>query len=131
MLGTYTGEKLQLDFRSRLFRHVQRLSLAYPRCARHDRLALPDPVRRAVIQWIAVHGMTPFLTAGLTLAGMVYVTARIDRQLALVALAIVPVLVVLTWASRKRLRPGWREAKDLESSAMSVVQEALGASCAS
>jgi len=29
LLQTYTGEKLAQDFRSRLFRHVQRLSLSY------------------------------------------------------------------------------------------------------
>ena len=29
LLTTYTGEKLTIDFRSHLFRHVQRLSLAY------------------------------------------------------------------------------------------------------
>src|SRR5215208_3231105 len=29
LLRTYTGEKLVLGFRARLFRHVQRLSLAY------------------------------------------------------------------------------------------------------
>ena len=127
VLGTYTGEKLQLEFRSRLFRHVQRLSLAY-----HDSRGTTDAVYRIQydapsIQWVAVYGITPFVTAGFTLVGMIYVTARIDYVLALVALAIVPVLFALTWASRKRLRPGWREQKNLESSAMSVVQEALGA----
>src|SRR5438067_1267835 len=29
LLRTFTGEKLVLDFRGQLFRHVQRLSLAY------------------------------------------------------------------------------------------------------
>src|SRR5262245_52420894 len=29
LLGTYTGERILLDFRARIFRHVQRLSLAY------------------------------------------------------------------------------------------------------
>src|SRR5262249_51535978 len=29
MLGAYTGEKLVLEFRAKLFRHVQRLSLSY------------------------------------------------------------------------------------------------------
>jgi ATP-binding cassette subfamily B protein len=29
VLSTYTGERLVLDFRTQLFRHVQRLSLAH------------------------------------------------------------------------------------------------------
>jgi ATP-binding cassette subfamily B protein len=45
--------------------------------------------------------------------------------LALVALAICPLLLLFTWASRQRLRAGWKEAKNLESDALSVVQEVL------
>jgi ATP-binding cassette subfamily B protein len=125
MLGTYAGERLQLGFRGVLFRHVQRLSFAF-----HDRRGTADSVYRIQydapsIQWVAVHGVTPFLTAALTLAGMIYVTARIDWVLALVALAICPLLLLFTWASRQRLRAGWKEAKNLESDALSVVQEVL------
>jgi len=40
LLQLYTGEKLVLDFRSRLFRHVQRLSLLY-----HDTTATGDSPR--------------------------------------------------------------------------------------
>jgi ATP-binding cassette subfamily B protein len=125
VLGAYAGEKLMLDFRSRLFRHVQSLSLTY-----HDAKGTADSTYRiqydaASIKYIAIYGVAPFVTAGFTVAGMIYVTARLDRQLALVALGVVPVLFALTSASRRRLRGGWRETKNIESSAMSVVQEVL------
>lgn len=125
VLSTYTGEKLVLGFRTRLFRHVQRLSLAY-----HDAKGTADSTYRIqydapAIQWIAVYGVTPFVSATVTLAAMVYVTARIDWQLAVVALAVSPVLFVLTRAYRRRLRVGWRETKEIESAALSVVQEVL------
>ena len=58
---------------------------------------------------------------------MIYVTVRLDWQLALVALTISPVLFLLTHSYSQRLRSQWIEAKQLESSALSVVQEALGA----
>jgi ATP-binding cassette subfamily B protein len=127
ILSAYTGEKLQLEFRSRMFRHIQRLSLAY-----HDSKGSTDATYRIQydapsIQYIAVYGITPFLTAGVTLVGMVAVTASIDWQLAVIALAITPILFGLTWASRTTLRPGWRRTKKLDSSAMSIVQEALAA----
>jgi ATP-binding cassette subfamily B protein len=77
------------------------------------------------IQWIAVTGLIPALQALFMLVGIAYVTALIDWQLAVVALAIVPVLFVVTNAYRRRLRHGWRTAKELESSALSVVQEVL------
>ena len=126
LLQTYTGEKLVLGFRSQLFRHVQRLSLSY-----HDTKGTTDSTYRiqydAPSQWLLISGVMPFVTSGCTIAGVIYVTARIDWQLALVALAVSPVLFLLTMASRHRLRSRWHEVKELQSSAMSVVQEVLAA----
>jgi len=67
------------------------------------------------------------VSSAVTVAAMLYVMARIDWQLMLVALAVCPFIVGLTLAYRRRVRPGWRDAKALESSALSVVQEVLGA----
>jgi ATP-binding cassette subfamily B protein len=125
VLGTYVGERLVLRFRARLFRHVQRLSLAF-----HDTRGTADSIYRIqydapAVQWIAIYGVTPFVSAALTLAGMIVVTARVDWRIAAVALTIAPVLFMLTWISRRLLRTGWRDAKLLESSALSVVQEVL------
>jgi ATP-binding cassette subfamily B protein len=127
VLTTYTGEKLLLQFRSRLFRHAERLSLTY-----HDSRGTADSTYRiqydaTAIQNIAVTGLIPFFTATVTVAGMIYVTARIDWQLALVALAVAPILFVAMRIYRKRLRAQWHDAKRLESSALSVVQESLEA----
>jgi ATP-binding cassette subfamily B protein len=127
VLATYTGEKLLLGFRSRLFRHAERLSLAY-----HDSRGTADSTYRiqydaTAIQTIAVAGLIPFFTATVTVAGMIYVTARIDRQLAVVSLAVAPVLFLAMRVYRKRLRAQWHDAKRLESSALSVVQESLEA----
>ncbi len=72
-----------------------------------------------------MYGITPFLTAGLTLVGMIVITASIDVELAFVALAVVPILFALTLFSRRTLRRGWKETKKLESTALSVVQEVL------
>ncbi len=127
LLRTFTGEKLVLEFRAQLFRHVQRLSLAYA-----DSKGTADSTYRIqydapAIQSIAIDGVIPFITAGLTIAGMIYVTARIDWELALIALAVTPILFLLTRFYRKRLRQQSREVKRLESSAVSVVQEVLSA----
>jgi ATP-binding cassette subfamily B protein len=127
LLRTYTGEKLVLGFRAQLFRHIQRLSLSYS-----DLKGTADSTYRIqydapAIQSIAIDGIIPFITASFTLAGMIYVTARIDWQLALVALAVSPVLFLVSQAYRRRLRGRSREVKKLESSALSVVQEVLAA----
>ena len=127
LLRTYTGERLVLGFRSLIFRHAQRLSLSY-----HDSKGTADSTYRIqydapAMQQIAVDGFIPLATAGITLVAMIIVTARMDWQLALVALAISPILVGLIRVYRQRLRNQSREVRRLETSALSVVQEVLTA----
>ena len=127
LLQAYVKEKLVQNFRARLFRHVQRLSLAY-----HDARGTSDSTYRiqhdaTAIQYVLIESVIPFISATVTLVGMIYVMTRIDWQLALIALAISPGLVVTGRIFRRRLRRHSREAKKLESSTMSIVQEVLGA----
>lgn len=127
LLGTFTGEKMVLEFRAQLFRHVQRLSLSY-----HDSKGTTDSTYRIqydapAIQWIVINGFIPLITSVFTFVGMAYVTMRLDWQLAVVALGVSPILFLLTQVYSQRLRHQWTEAKNLESSALSVVQEVLGA----
>src|SRR5579863_5876728 len=125
LLNAYTGEKLLLGFRARLFRHVQRLSVSY-----HDMKGTADSIYRVQydatsIQYVSVDGIIPIFTSIFTVAAMLYVTIRIDWRLALVAVAISPFLYTLSHIYRPRLRERSREVKRLESSALSVMQEVL------
>src|SRR5206468_2030447 len=52
---------------------------------------------------------------------------RISPRLALVALAVSPILILLARIYNGPLRNRWRDAKKLESSAMAVLQEVLSA----
>jgi ATP-binding cassette subfamily B protein len=127
LLRTYTGEKLILSFRSELFRHIQRLSLSY-----HDIKGVSDSTYRilwdtAAISYIAIDGVIPFINASLTLISMFYITFCIDKNLALIALAVSPFLFVLTRSYRRTLRIKSRKTKKLQSDAFSVVQEVLAA----
>jgi ATP-binding cassette subfamily B protein len=127
VLQTYVGEKLVLSFRAQLFSHAQRLSLMY-----HDSRGTTDSAYRIQydapsLKWIVADSLPSLATAVVTLFGMVYVTFRIDWQLGLVALAVSPFLFLSAWAYGRRLRTRWREIYQLDSSALSVVQEALAA----
>lgn len=124
---TYMSEKVILDFRTQLFRQSHRLSLSY-----HDLRGTSDAVYRVQydapsLQYIAIDGVIPLAVSAFALVGMIYVTAQISVLLALVALAISPVLFSVSQVHRQRLRRGWREVKRFETSALSVVQEVLGA----
>src|SRR5881397_3224699 len=126
-MQAYVGERLVLSFRTQLVQQAQRLSLSY-----HDSKGAADSLYRiqqdaAVIDKIMVEGIIPFITAAITLGTMIVVTARLDWQLALVALAVSPPLFVLSRLFRPRMRRQHRHIKKLESSALAVVQETLGA----
>ena len=125
-LQTYTGEKLVWDFRAELLNHVQRLPLAF-----HDRYGATDSVYRIqhdapAIQYVAIQGIIPLISAIFMLIGMIYVTARIDLLLAVIALTITPMLFFLSLGSSRLVRKRSREVKELDTSAMSVIQEVLG-----
>ena len=127
LLRTYTGEKLTLDFRSRLFRQVQRLSLSF-----HDMIGTSDSIYRiqydtSALRYVAIDGITPFITSGFTLISMLYITFRLDWQLALVAMGVSPILFIIASIYRRQLKQRYKEVKKLESNAFSVVQEALTA----
>jgi ATP-binding cassette subfamily B protein len=121
----YVGEKMVLGLRARLFRHAQRLSLLY-----HDSRGTTDSAYRIQydapsIQWILVEIIPSLITAVFTLVGMIYITFRIDWLLALVALAVSPFLLLSAWIYSQRLRHRWRTVYQLDSSALSVVEEVL------
>src|SRR5947207_7283528 len=127
LLRAWVQERLVLDFRARLFHHVQRISLAYP-----DTRGTADSTYRIqrdaqAVQHVLTDGLIPFSSATVTFVAMIYVMARIDWSLALIALAISPGPVLIARVFRRRMRRQWREVRKLESSAISIVQEVLGA----
>jgi len=122
------GNHMTLDVRDRLFRQMQRLSIAY-----HDTKGSADSTYRTLqdapaLRSFGVDSMIPLITSVLTLGAMIIVTLFLDWQLALIALLVSPFTFLLTLMFRPRLRSGWRKVKVSESAAMAVAQETLGAS---
>ncbi len=125
LLRTYTGEKIILSFRSQMFAHAQRLSLSF-----HDTKGASDPAYRIqfdapAVRDLAMNGFLPLMNAVLTLIGMIYVAAKIDVQIAMVALGIAPVLFLISRRYSKRLRTEWSDVRERDSLAMGVIQEVL------
>ena len=125
ILRAGVGEKLLLQFRAELFRHVQRLSILF-----HDSRGTVESMYRVqydamAIQAIAVDYVIPFVSSAFTLASMLYVTARISWPCALVALVVSPLHYVMGRHYRRGLRRKAREAKALDRAALAVVHEVL------
>ncbi len=122
---TYTGERLLLSFRSDLFHHVQRLSFKF-----HDSRGSSDSIYRIqsdapAIQYIVLDGLIPIITDVITLVSMLYIMWKLDWQLAMIAIAVSPILFAVLHFNRDRIREPARHVKRLESSTLSVVQEVL------
>jgi ATP-binding cassette subfamily B protein len=127
VLRTHTGEWLTLHFRTLLFRHVQRLAFAF-----HDTRGTADTIYRIQydapsVQWLTIHGVIPLLTSAITLLSMLYVTACLDWQLALVAMSIIPFLMAIPKIYDCRMRGQYTSVKELESSTLGIVHEVLAA----
>lgn len=127
VLSSYAGERLLMSFRSKMFLHFQRLSLAY-----HDLKGSSDSIYRIQhdatgIQYFMISGVIPVLQAITMLGGAIVVISAIEWRLAVVAMTVCPVLVFLTHYSGTRIRNRWLQVKEKESSALAVIQEALSA----
>lgn len=127
VLGTYTGERITLGVRSKLFAHMQRLSMLF-----HDSRGTTDSIYRVqydapALQYITVDGLVPLLTSTIMLVSMLVVIANINWQLAVIALIIAPLLFHLARSYAKKMRPRYRDLKGVETDAMKVVQEVLTA----
>lgn len=127
VVAAAVGERLTLAFRTRLFRHVQRLSLTF-----HDTRGISDSIFRIEydapsVRHLAQDASVPLLSALVTLVSMMAVVARIDWQLAVLAAAVTPPLYLLARSYSRRMRPRYIAVRELESRALKVVQEALTA----
>jgi ATP-binding cassette subfamily B protein len=126
-LQTYTGERLVHDFRAQLLWHAQRLNLAF-----HDRRGANDTAFRIqydapAVQNLLLQGLIPLVTSLVGFFAVLAVTLRISPKLAAISLIISPVLYVLARNSSKKVRSGYDEIRELDSSAMLVLYEALAA----
>ncbi|MCI0781326.1 MAG: ABC transporter ATP-binding protein [Chloroflexi bacterium] len=127
VLRARAGEGLILEFRSSLFRHVQRLSLLF-----HDSTGTADSLYRIqydapAIREIMITSVISLLSATVMLVVTIVVITRIDWQLALVALVVSPFLFAFARTYNLKMRPQYRYVRGLESGALQVVQEVLSA----
>lgn len=127
LLHTYVGERMVADWRAQLFRQAHRVSFSY-----HDTKGTADTIYR--IQWDApcirhllVDTGLPLISAWVKLAAMIYVTARINWRLAVVALSVSPVLYLISYAFRTPLRERYGHAQVIEMAALKLIQEVLTA----
>jgi ATP-binding cassette, subfamily B, bacterial len=123
-LGSTTEQNMVMDLRSDLFAHVQRLSFTY-----HDQRQTGALMSQINIQAASVGNIVmvipPIAEAFLTLLGMLAIALLLDWELALLALAVVPLLYWSFGVYGSRIVPRLRKVQELEWRSLSIVHEAM------
>jgi ABC-type multidrug transport system fused ATPase/permease subunit len=128
VLENYVNTKIDLgmvlDFRGDLFQHAQRLSLAFHDQSRSGMLIYAvnfqaDAAARLVMT------VPPLAQSLITLVGMFWITFRIDSQLALLALVVVPFLYYSVGYYVKHIQGRLMDVKMLEGESLAIIHEAM------
>ncbi|HTY28069.1 MAG TPA: ABC transporter transmembrane domain-containing protein, partial [Mycobacterium sp.] len=114
------GQNVLLELRRRVFRHFQRLDIAF-----HDRYTSGRVVSRSTndveaIQDMLESGFDGLITAVLTLVGTAVLLVMLDVRLGLMCLGAFPVLVVLVWWFRAESAKTYRQVR--ATAALVIVQ---------
>ena len=119
------GLESLLRLRTELYAHLQRLSLKF-----HDTRRSADSSFRVAydsqsIQTIYNKGFTNIVSSGVTLIGTFAIMLRLDWQLTLLSLAIVPLLLGTIYFFAKRIRIQSTTIQEQESALLTQTQEGL------
>ena len=107
----WTGQKVMFDLRAQIFRHLQRLHVAF-----YDR----NPVGRLVTRVTSdVDALNEMFTAGVVsifedvfvLAGIVVIMLNMSWRLALITFAVLPIIFFATSVFRKAVRESYRRIR--------------------
>src|SRR6202167_6821796 len=119
----WTGQKVMFDLRSQIFRHLQRMHVAF-----YDQ----NPVGRLVTRVTTdVDALNEMFTSGVVsifedifvLAGILGVMLCMDWKLALITFAVLPFIVIATKIFRDRVRDSYRRIRTAIARINSYLQE--------
>lgn len=117
-------QKMILDFRSDMFQHAQRLSLAY-----HDQKRSGQMIYAINYQAHAaasvVMAAQPLAQSAITLVGMFVIAYRINATLALLAIAVVPFLYYSVGYYATHIQGQLMRVKSMEGESLSIIHEAM------
>ncbi len=119
------GQRMVNDLRADLYAHLQRLSLAF-----HSRQRVGDLIHRVLadtfaLQSLVMNGFLPALSAATMLAGMAVIMVRLHVELAMLTLALVPVLGAVVGAIGSQIKGAAIRAREEEGAIYARTQEDL------
>jgi len=123
-VNTKLDQRMALDFRTELFEHAQKLSMAYHDKTRTGQLIFTvnstgDSVSRLIM------ALPPLSQSLITIVGMVWICWSIDGQLTALALSIAPLLYFSTAYYMKNVHTRLVQVRMMEGEALSIIHEAF------
>jgi ATP-binding cassette subfamily B protein len=120
-----TGLQALLKLRTELYAYLQSLSLKY-----HDARRSSDSTFRVAydsqsVQTIYNKGFTNVFGSTITLVGTFVIMVRLDWQLTLLSLAVVPLIVGTIYLFSRRIRQASKTIQERESALLAQAQEGL------
>ena len=119
----WAGQMVMFDLRSQIFRHLQRMHIGF-----YDK----NPVGRLVTRTTSdVDALNEMFTSGVVsifedvfvLAGIVWFMLRMNRNLALITFAVLPLIAVATKIFRDKVRDSYRRIRTAIARINSYMQE--------
>jgi ATP-binding cassette, subfamily B, bacterial len=120
---TTVGQWVAHDIRRKVYHHVERLSLGY-----YDQKQTGDLITRMTndidaIQDVITSALMDTLIDVLTIGGMLGVMLYLNWRFSLIALGITPVLFVVVYKYKRRIKQVSRSARKKQSEVLSTIQE--------
>jgi ATP-binding cassette, subfamily B, bacterial len=119
------GLQALLKLRTDLYSHLQRLSLKFHDARRSSDSSFRVAYDSQAIQTIYNKGFTGIFGSVITLVGTFAIMVRLDWQLTLLSLAIIPLLIVTIYFFAKRIRQESTCIQEQESAVLAQAQEGL------
>ena len=121
----YVGQRVVIDIRETLFKHLQKLDQAY--FDRRKTGVIMSNVTSDVgaLQQAIVDNLISFMTEGVTLVGSLVFMFYLDWKLSLLTLIIVPVVLGLTNIFGKKLRSAGHEVQGRTADITAFLQEVI------
>jgi ATP-binding cassette subfamily B protein len=120
-----TGLRALLKLRTEIYAHLQRLSLKFHDARRSSDSSFRVAYDSQSIQTIYNKGFTNIFGSTITLIGTFAIMVRIDWQLTLLSLAVVPLLLGAIYFFARRIRTESTFIQEQESAVLAQAQEGL------
>ena len=124
-LLAYTGTRIVSDLRVRLYTHLQGLSLSFYDERRTGEIMSRVTADTTLVQTVITNNLLSLVQQVFTLAVVVVIVLVTDWRLALLALAVAPLLVVMGLLVGRRTRALSKQAQEQLAEASTVLEETL------